>query len=672
MASQAASKGPFSLKAYVGDNKTLLAFNFTDPSAAKGLAGFTIQCQPPGKPSYYLWNELQFPDPAVHAQMAGEPPQSTANAPIQKYRWVHVTGEFHQGLVPATGNYTYTVTPRYFDANQHMKPLDASLSGKVIVPVGPFKKASLSLGFTRGYMQSEAFLHHFGNTTRLVPANRDLQFSTSAQAGSNKGQNFTYADIYDWMGASARQQVFDILSEVLSDNSLHLDVFAYDLDEPDVVGDFLKLAAQGRIRIILDSAQLHVTHVDSKTKKTVVPLEDTFTAAFQKQKTGNAAIVRGCFARYSHDKVFIVSKNGTPVKVLTGSTNFSVNGLYVNANHVLVFDDPAVAAEYAQVFAQSWQILSTIPKNGKPSQAAANAFSALPLATKAYTGPTSAPKMSINFSPHTAADAGKILGGIVNRVNQEASAGNGSVLFAVMQLTGSNTPVYNALNAVHGNAKLYSYGISDAPQGTFLYSTGSADGVLVTGKPGQTTLPAPFDQVPIPPGHEIHDKFVVCGINGKDPVVWCGSSNLASGGEAANGDNLLEIHDADVATAFAIEALLLVDHYAFLDRYAKAKKQAATSSGAKKAPAKAAAKGAAANTAQANAKSPAKSSVKKTAATKTVAKTTAAKKSAAKKIARRAPAKKVANRRVAMKKAVTKKKPAAKHPAKSLTARAGR
>jgi hypothetical protein len=34
-----------------------------------------------------------------------------------------------------------------------------------------------------------------------------------------------------------------------------------------------------------------------------------------------------------------------------------------------------------------------------------------------------------------------------------------------------------------------------------------------------------------PPGHEIHDKFVVCGLNGQDPVVYCGSSNLASGGE---------------------------------------------------------------------------------------------------------------------------------------------
>jgi hypothetical protein len=76
---------------------------------------------------------------------------------------------------------------------------------------------------------------------------------------------------------------------------------------------------------------------------------------------------------------------------------------------------------------------------------------------------------------------------------------------------------------------------------------------------------------PFPPGHEIHDKFIVCGLNTDDPVVYCGSSNLASGGEAENSDNLLEIHDAEVATAFAIEALLLVDHYNFLDRYATPK-----------------------------------------------------------------------------------------------------
>ena len=82
-----------------------------------------------------------------------------------------------------------------------------------------------------------------------------------------------------------------------------------------------------------------------------------------------------------------------------------------------------------------------------------------------------------------------------------------------------------------------------------------------------TQLPPPFNQVPgVGLGHQVHHKFVVCGFNGDDPVVYCGSSNLAAAGEGVNGDNLLAIHDGDVATAFAIEALALVDHFDFLDR----------------------------------------------------------------------------------------------------------
>jgi hypothetical protein len=199
--------------------------------------------------------------------------------------------------------------------------------------------------------------------------------------------------------------------------------------------------------------------------------------------------------------------------------------------------------------------------------------------------------MEITFSPHTSADVDKILGGISDRIMQETHSVKGNVLFAVMQLTGSQSPVYKTLGDLHATQTVYSYGISDAPNGIFLYSPAQPTGVQVTGKPGQVTLPPPFDQVPSPPGHEIHDKFVVCGLNGGDPVVYCGSSNLASGGEAANGDNLLAIHDADVATAFAIEALGLVDHYNFLDRMANPKKaapktQAGAPSDVKKAPAK--------------------------------------------------------------------------------------
>jgi hypothetical protein len=625
----------FSVKAYPGDNKTLLAFNFTDETLAKNLAGFTIACKLPGaQPAFYLYNYLEFQNPANHAQIATELPRSTVNAPIQKYRWVDFAHAPANGGSPVAGDYIYSVTPRYFDPNGSMLAIDDTKSLSVTVPVGPFESGALKLGFTRGYMQSQAYGRNFGGNTPVQPANRPLQYSTLAKAGTNKaGKDITFDEIYAWMGATARVQIFDVLNDVVNDPTLHLDVFAYDLNEPDVVTAFLTLAAQGRIRIILDSATLHITHPEKNKKsgatKTVVPLEEDFAEAFAKAAKDQAELKRGCFARYSHDKIFIVYKGDAATKVLTGATNLSVNGLYVNANHVLVFEDPTVAQYYASVFDESWKVLTS----PKVSKTIAKAFAGSSLATKAFTSRApNVPKMTINVSPHTAADTTKILTAIEKRIISEASAANGNVLFAVMQLTRTQSPVCQTLINVHSTQSLFSYGISDSPGGVKLYAPGSKTGVIVTGKPSQVLLPPPFDRVPTPPGHEIHDKFVVCGVNGKDPVVWCGSSNLATGGEESNGDNLLEIHDADVAMAFAIEALLLVDHYNFLDRYATPPKAKAPK--APKTPKSAAKKALDANiaTKQTSTKKASKKKpvVKKAAVKKRVAKKSAAKKTATK------------------------------------------
>ena len=185
-----ASKNSFFVKAYVGDKKTLLAFNFQSGDNAKNLAGFTIFCQPPGQvPGFYLQNLLQFEEPAKHRPVASEPPNSTVNAPIQKYRWTHYPGTTHQGLSPTFGDYTYTVTPRYFDSSGSMQALDSALSVAVTVPVGPFKKSAITLGFTRGYMQSQAYVHHFGKNTPVcqrpsswisTPTRRPAQTTTDS------------------------------------------------------------------------------------------------------------------------------------------------------------------------------------------------------------------------------------------------------------------------------------------------------------------------------------------------------------------------------------------------------------------------------------------------------------------------------------------------------------
>jgi hypothetical protein len=90
------NKGSFSITAYQGDAKTLLAFDL-DLTGAKNLAGFTIQCTPAGGTPYFLHNQLQFKSPADHAQDPEEPANSSINAPIHKFRWVHVPGSVHQG-----------------------------------------------------------------------------------------------------------------------------------------------------------------------------------------------------------------------------------------------------------------------------------------------------------------------------------------------------------------------------------------------------------------------------------------------------------------------------------------------------------------------------------------------------------------------------------------------
>ena len=540
----------FSVKAYRGDAKTLLAFNLP-PAATKNLAGFTIACTTDGVPTYYLLNQLQFADPSKHAQIKGEPSYSSANAPFQKFYWVHVPGNFHQTNQVHYGNYTYLVTPRYFNDKGSLLALNSSLSVSVTLNVSPFSDGAVSLGFTRGFVQSQAFVHHFGNKAPFKPSGNTLLFNTKAVAGKNDaGQSYTFEQEYSWSGFTARERIFDVLNGVLNDSSQTINVFAYDLNEPDVLQILLSLAKQGRIRIILDNATLH--HSSSGT----LP-EDEFEQAFKKAAKGKAAIKRGKFGRFAHDKIFIVYKNQVPSVILTGSTNFSVTGMYVNSNHVMVFNDLSVAKTYAAVFEESWN--DNVSMAFSHSSYAAKKFS--------FNG-NHLPAIDISFSPHEAQFALSNLQDLANRISSEKN----SVLFAVMALVPGTGPVLQALENIHTHQQVFSYGISDSPgSGIALYKPGQPNGILVNAKPGQTKLPPPFDQEEtVGLGHQIHHKFVICDFNGNNAVVYCGSSNLALGGESENGDNLVAIHDQDIATVFAIEAFALVDHFNFRDKYGAA------------------------------------------------------------------------------------------------------
>jgi hypothetical protein len=506
------NSGSLALTGYVGDGAILLAFSL-DPDELKAneLAGFSIQCTPPAGKPYFLENRLNFGNPVTSSTTSTQMPwTSSQTAPFQKFHWV----EFPAEILP--GKYQFEVTARYCHGSTLIDGPKATVTVQLAPPAG----SNFELGLTRGYISSQAYASKFGNKI-IRPLPKSLDYNTQP-----------FQPQYEWLGYHARKMIFDLLAECLSDPSITVDLFAYDLDEPDIVD---KLEALGtRLRAVLDNAPLHLG----------TALEVLAHARLVKSAGANN-IIQGHFSRFAHDKIIIAKKNGKAVKVLTGSANFSVRGLYVQANNVLIFSDPNVAGKYEDVF----QSVFTNMKG----------FSSSPLAAQWFDFPNEGggiPDFSVSFAPHKVATVS------LAQVQQALNNAKSSIMFAIMELQGGGT-VLQTIQNLHLSGKVFSYGMTQAVKGFKVYQPGQP-GVLVPFAALIKHVPPPFSaEFTGGPGQVIHDKFIVVDFNDKNPVVFTGSSNLAQGGEQSNGDNLLAIHDARVAEVFAVEAIRLVDHYQF-------------------------------------------------------------------------------------------------------------
>jgi phosphatidylserine/phosphatidylglycerophosphate/cardiolipin synthase-like enzyme len=544
-----------SVRAHKGDAMTLLAFDL-DKSLKSGFAGFTIAFKV-GTRNSVVYNKIRFKDDiALPTQPATERRKfSSEFAPIQKYRWIHVpsTQDFINN--PIFGDYTYTVTPRWVK-NKKLLALDPAFSVRVKIDVSPFQSGDVKIGFTRSFISSQSYAYNFGNNLRMRPNRTDLTFDITQKSGTGTRWNaqtqqeeptdYSFEEQHQYLGWQARDRAMEILDEVLGDNSLRLDVFAYDLNEPTIVSKLIELAKQGRLRIILDNYPNH---------RKPDCMEEKFHRLFDQEAHDTGHIFRGNYDSQAHSKVFIVRKNNAAakaVKVLTGSLNFTTNGVYINANHTITFENAEVAQLFADAFDASY---------GGPLM---NDFKNHDIAmTDHEFGGNGLPEMTIRISPHTKSIVEQFFGSISQRILDAES----DVLFAIM-IDNSKSGILDAVRTqVQGDA-VFTYGITDEKDAIQLYKPESKVGVKISAKDIETELPPPFNKiVKIGAfGHVIHHKFVVVDFKGANPVVYCGSSNLAFNPEQKNGDNLLEIRDRDIATVFAVEAIRLIDHFHWLNR----------------------------------------------------------------------------------------------------------
>jgi phosphatidylserine/phosphatidylglycerophosphate/cardiolipin synthase-like enzyme len=517
---------PLKVNTFVSDGSVLLAFDMPQPDDT--FAGFAIQCTPKGREPYYLPNRLNFTNGVSKDTTPDKRVWTTSDkAPFQKYYWIHFPPE-----AGAVMQFNYKVTAMYFQKDFGLKAGDSATASVDLSEFGSQFK-DFTPGFTRGYLSSQAYATGFHNAP-IRPTKKSINFSTKP-----------FEKQYEWLGYSARKLVFDFLNECLHDKSIHVDLFAYDLDEPDFIQGIVQLGKEKRLRAFLDDAPLH-----TKAGAMEILAKKAILAA-----AGKANVVTGHFNRFAHCKVMIQKKNGKPVKVLTGSANFSIRGLYVQANNVIVINDPKTAAAYEQTF----NLAFTQQQKTGSSTKTATAFKADPIAQKYFDCSGSGlPKFQVAFSPHKTETVS------LQTVADAIKNAKSSVIFAVMQLGGSGD-VLTQLSTLNKRTDIFAYGMTQTAGGVKLFSPGSDQhGEFAAFSFLSQHVPPPFTaEFSGGQGQVIHDKFVVVDFNGNKPAVFTGSSNLAKGGEEANGDSLLAIYDADIATGYAVEGIRLVDHYHF-------------------------------------------------------------------------------------------------------------
>jgi phosphatidylserine/phosphatidylglycerophosphate/cardiolipin synthase-like enzyme len=514
--------------AHMGANCVLIAMS-VDEDKTENLAGFAIFRQREGEAETTLLNRLSFEDPITSATTPQQRKWTPSDrAPFQKFRWIDIPPD---GVTKKT---TYRVQAMYFTGvGVELRP---GAEGSVTVEPSAETHAKFKAAFTRGYISSQAYAERFHNADIRPSGPKTANFDTAP-----------FEAQYKWLGAGARQALFDFLDQCRADKSARIDVFAYDLDEPDVIAAICEFGRETRLRAVLDNASLHTGDaVEVEAARMII------------EAAGEDNVVQGHFGRYQHNKVFIErDADGAARRVLFGSMNFSVRGIYVQSNNVIITDDERTAGYFAAAFDNAFANGASAAKFKKdPIAQDYNLISAKDTAEL--------PKSRIALSPH--ADASVSLGPATKRIQGAKS----SVLFAVMEPSGGGD-VLASLRAIAAKPTVFSYGTVETAKGLAVQRGDGAMGDVADFAYLKSKVPYPFAEEFDPgPGRHIHDKFVVVDFNDDSPAVLTGSSNLAAGGEQANGDSLIMIEDPGLAAIYAIEALKIFDHYSFRDKMKEA------------------------------------------------------------------------------------------------------
>ncbi len=518
------------LRAIAGSHVVLLAFDLPE-AECPGLMGFAIHRTDHTEDEAY-WIEgtktFEKSDPGLPVGSK----YATNKHPIQGFTWSDFTAK-------PGHRYTYRVQAMRGTPEALVKYRQVS----VTVTAESEAAGDHDVHFNRGAAASQEFARRFGAMADLRKAPPD-------------------DPRWAWLSRGAHEAILAFVARA-EDARWSLRVAAYEFRLDDVATALAAARARGVDVAVLYDANPNPP--DSKGR--VFPRDDNRATA------ARAGLTASCIERVtragvkmppiSHHKFIVILKDGQPRAVLTGSTNFSVGGVFGQSNVVHIVEEPPVAAAYLTC----WEHMRTNPNHAE-LRATLSALNRIP-ADKPPRGTT------VLMSPQSSdaalrwyADRAKTAEGALfmtfafgmNALFQDAYRnGRAPLRYALLdKLLGPGIPKAKVAEAEQVMKRLRFAKENRFAVGNRL-ATNRFDRWL---KESLTGLNLHVQY--------IHTKFMLIDPLGPDPVVVSGSANFSASSTTDNDENMLVIRgNRRVADVYLGEYMRLWNHYAFREWAAK-------------------------------------------------------------------------------------------------------
>jgi phosphatidylserine/phosphatidylglycerophosphate/cardiolipin synthase-like enzyme len=488
--------------------------------------GFELRCIENGKTTV-LNNRVSFssgqPDP--------QHPESSATSPLRRFTWTD-HGRADQSVL------AYQVVPVVAPgtaAPATREDLASPVSNTVTITGAA--GGGFECYFNRGMILSQFMAHYLKGDFSDAALKK---FKAALNADPDKENN-----IRTFLGGPLRGQLVQLLETAKSTNG-HVFMSVFELSDNLLIEHLVQL---GKNAHIILSNGAHKSKTDDENSSARKTLTNVCEVSARMLPSGYLA----------HNKFAVITDSKlNPLKVVTGSTNWSPTGLCTQMNNGIVFDDPAIA----QIFLDQWHRIQQ--EDGNPTPATLKA-------ENNKMKPAPAKQVDVWFTPTTNAPEMQAVCDLI------ANAQEG-VLFLMFQPGGS--PIENAILQLK----------SDKPN-TFVAGVISTmdpkdekqASVTLVGRGGK---PVPPLMVVQPAGISsvgdwaaevsrqsfltsigfaiVHSKVIVIDPNGPNPVVVTGSHNFSKAASTKNDENLVIIRNNPALTrAYAVNIQSVYDNYEF-------------------------------------------------------------------------------------------------------------